>query len=190
MRTAGVTSVSALVNEGGAAKGLDALFTETARVAQTGFTATEFERAKQNLLRSFERAVAEKDKQNSAPLADELVRHFLTNEPIPGIVYEQQLYQRFLPEITLAELNALAKTWVPTTNRVVLVSAPEKAGLALPTQSELATAMNDAANTPMVLPATSPTETPRITGSENSPETASPEKRTPALARAKTGTMT
>ncbi len=149
VRTAEATSISALVKEDGVAKGLEALFAETARVAQFGFTATELERQKQNTLRSLERAVAEKDKQNSGALADEFVRNFTTNEPIPGIVYEQGLSQRFLPEITLGELNALAKTWIPDTNRVVLVSGPDKAGLTLPTEAEMRRAMESAAAKPL-----------------------------------------
>ena len=50
----------------------------------------------------------------------------MQGEPIPGIVYEYGLNQRFLPEITLAEVNALAKEWVPDRNRLVVISAPEK----------------------------------------------------------------
>ena len=49
----------------------------------------------------------------------------MQDEPIPGIVYEYGLNQRFLPEITLAEVNALAKDWMPDRNRVVAISAPE-----------------------------------------------------------------
>ena len=149
VRTAEATSISALVKEDSVQKGLEALFSETARVAQFGFTATELDRQKQNILRSLERAVAEKDKQPSGQLADELVRNFTTDEPIPGIVYEQQLYQRFLPEITLAELNGLAKTWIPDTNRVVVVSAPDKPGLTLPTEAQLSSAMSGAAAKPL-----------------------------------------
>ena len=64
-------------------------------------------------------ATVEKDKSPSGPLADEFIRNFLQDEPIPGIVYEYALNQRFLPEITLAEVNALAKDWAPDRNRVV-----------------------------------------------------------------------
>jgi zinc protease len=149
VRTAEATSLSALVKEDAVAKGIEALFAETARVAQFGFTATELDRQKQNILRSLERAVAEKDKQPSGQLADEYVRNFTTGESIPGIVYEQGLYQRFLPEITLAELNALAKTWMPETNRVVVVSAPDKPGLALPTEAQMTAAMSGAASKPL-----------------------------------------
>ncbi|MBP6715716.1 MAG: insulinase family protein, partial [Acidobacteria bacterium] len=142
VRAKSATTLSALVKEDSIARGLQTLFAETTRVAQFGFTATEFDRQKQNILRSLERAVTEKDKQPSGSLADEYVRNFTDGEPIPGIVYEQGLYQRFLPEITLAELNDVAKTWMPDTNRVVVISAPDKPGLVLPSEAELTAAMN------------------------------------------------
>ena len=56
--------------------GLEALFTEAERVARFGFTAPELDRQKRNMLRGFERAVAEKDNQQSATLADEYIRNF------------------------------------------------------------------------------------------------------------------
>jgi zinc protease len=138
VRSALVTTVAALVPDGGAERGLAALFTETERVVRFGFTATELDREKLDSQRYLDEALLEKDKSPSGPLADELVRHVVQDEPVPGIVYEQAMSQRFLPEITLAEINALARTWIPETNRVVLVSAPERAGLALPTPVGLA----------------------------------------------------
>jgi zinc protease len=144
VRGKGATSISALVKEDGIERGLEALFIETERVARFGFTATELDRQRQNILRSLERAVAEKDKQESGSLADEYVRNFTDREPIPGIVYEQALYQRFLPDVTLAEINALAKNWVPADNRVVMVSGPDKPGLVMPTEAKLAAAIASA----------------------------------------------
>jgi zinc protease len=70
-----------------------------------------------------------------------LVRHVVQDEPVPGIVYEQAMSQRFLPGITLAEVNALAPSWIPESNRVVSVSSPQRAGLALPTPARLAAVM-------------------------------------------------
>ena len=138
MRTREATTLTAVVKEDGIEKGLDALFTETDRVARFGFTATELTRQKQLLQRAFERAVAEKDQQESASFADEFIRNFTTDEPIPGIVYESQLHQRFLPEITLAEINKLARNWASDKNRVVVVNAPDKPGLAVPDATKLA----------------------------------------------------
>ena len=138
VRSAVVTTVAALVPDGGAERGLAALFTEAERVVRFGFTATELDREKLDSQRYLDEALLEKDKSPSGPLADELVRHVVQDEPVPGIVYEQAMSQRFLPEITLAEINALARSWIPESNRVVSVSAPERAGLALPTPARLA----------------------------------------------------
>ncbi len=82
-------------------------------------------------------AVAEKDNEDSAPLADEFIRNFTHGASrFPASSTRHALYQRFLPEITLAEVNALARTWMPDRNRVVVVSAPEKAGVPVPTEPQ------------------------------------------------------
>ncbi len=149
VRTKNARVLSASVKEDGVERGLDAVLTEAERVARFGFTTTELDRARANLSRSLQRAVAEKENQQSATLAAELIRNFLTREPIPGIVYENELYKRFLPQITLAEINSLAKDWTPNRNRVVAASTPEKAGLTVPTEAKLATVMATAADKPL-----------------------------------------
>jgi zinc protease len=138
VRSAVLTTVAALVPDGAAERGLQALFTEAERVVQFGFTQTELDREKLDSQRYLDEALLEKDKTPSGPLADELVRHVVQDEPVPGIVYEQAMSQRFLPEISLAEINALARSWIPDSNLVVSVGAPERAGLALPTATRLA----------------------------------------------------
>jgi zinc protease len=137
VRTAEGSVLSAAVKDNGVDRGLEALFVEADRVAKFGFTATELDRQKTAMARRLERAVIEKDNQESADLAAEYGRNFLEGEPMPGIVYENELYTRFLPEITLDELNALARTWSPDRSRVVMVSAPEKPGVTLPTDAQL-----------------------------------------------------
>jgi zinc protease len=133
-----VSTLSAGVKEDGIERGLDALFTEALRVEKFGFTGTELQRQKTNIMRGIERAVTEKENTPSGSLADEYVRNFTEQEPSPGIEYEAALHARFLPEITLAEVNALAKQWVPDKNRVVLVNAPQKEGLTIPDETKLA----------------------------------------------------
>ena len=48
------------------------------------------------------------------------------------------MHQRFLPQITLDEVNKMAKEWFPDQNRLVIVSAPEKSGLVIPDEQKLA----------------------------------------------------
>ena len=144
VRAAEVTSLVAAVPPGGVERGLTSLFTELNRAARYGFTSTELNREKLNTQRYLQTAVTEKDKSPSGPLADEFVRNFIHNEPIPGIVYEFGLSQRFTPEITLAEVNAVAKEWVPDRNRLVVITAPETDRASLPTDARIAAAIKSA----------------------------------------------
>ena len=144
VRAEEATTLDALVAKGGVERGLAALFAEVDRVARFGFTATELDREKLNLQRGLQRAANEKDKSPSGPLADECVRNFIQAEPIPGIVYEFGLNQRFLPEITLAEVNSLAEDWMPDRNRLVVITAPESDRPSLPSEANLAAVIDTA----------------------------------------------
>ena len=141
VRTMESTTMQALVAEGGAERGVAALVVEAERVTRFGFTATELERQKVSSQRYLQQALAEKDKSPSAPLAEEFIRNFMNDEPLPGIVAEQRMAQQLMPGITLAEVNRLAATWLPDANRVVVVNAPERAGVAAPTPATLASAL-------------------------------------------------
>jgi zinc protease len=138
-------TLSALVKEDGLERGLEGLLVESNRVARFGFTATEFDRQKKDMLRSYERQYAEREKQESMLLASRYVANFTDRQPIPSVGDEYGLCQRFLPEITLEEVNALAKDWMSARNRVVMVSAPQKEGLVLPDAPKLATTIGRAA---------------------------------------------
>ena len=74
----------------------------------------------------------------SSAKAAEYIRNFLMGETLPSAEDEYALHKRFVPEITLAEINKLAREWFPLSsqNRMVIVTAPEKSGLAIPDQAE------------------------------------------------------
>ena len=137
-RTKESTSLNALVKEDGIDRALDALLAEVERVSRFGFTATELDRQKQTTLRSYERIVAEKETRESQSRASEYIRNFLENESLPTADYEFALHQRFLPEMTLAEVNKLPAEWFPDRNRIVIAFGPDKAGLVMPDEAKLA----------------------------------------------------
>jgi zinc protease len=143
VRTKEAATMMALVKEDGVARGLSALVTELTRAARYGFTPGELERQRRDVLRGYESAFAERDKEESADLAAEFIRAFTEQEPTPGMTYEYGLVQRFVPAITLDEVNKVAKEWA-SGSRVVLVNAPKKPGLALPSETQLASAMKAA----------------------------------------------
>lgn len=118
-------------------RGLEAVLMEAARVQRHGFTDTELERAKQNLQRYLEAAYAEREKTESDRYADEYVRAFLEDEPIPGIETELRLTRELLPSIAVAEVNALVRKWMVDRNRVVVVQAPAKETVKIPSDQQI-----------------------------------------------------
>jgi zinc protease len=137
-RTKDDASLEAVVKDGGVEQGLEALIAEAQRVDRFGFTATELDREKQDTLRGYERMVTQKETRTSASHADEYIRNFLTGESLPGADLEYAFHQRFLPQITLEEVNKLSKEWFGVDkNRMVVVTAPDKAGVPVPTSTQL-----------------------------------------------------
>ncbi|MCZ2157530.1 MAG: insulinase family protein [Bryobacterales bacterium] len=139
---AGQTYVaSAVAKEGHELDALASLLTEVARVREHGFTASELERQKAELLRSYERMYEERNNSNSAGFAAELVRNFLEGEPAPGIPAEYELANQLVPGITLEQVDAVANKLIRKEDRVVVVAMPDKPGLKPPTDAELATVL-------------------------------------------------
>ena len=143
-RTKDQAALQALVANDGVTRGLDALVTELQRVTQFGFTASELERAKQTMMANYERVVTESPDRESASRADESTRNFLQGEALPTIWQELAFHRRFVPPITLAEINARAGDWFPERNRIVIVSGPDAAGVTLPTEAQLEAAVKSA----------------------------------------------
>jgi zinc protease len=134
-------SVSARVNDGRIPEGLSAIAEEVARIKQFGFGAAEFDRAQRSTLAQYERMYNERNNGQSGPLAAELLRHYLSQEAVPGIERELPLARELLQGITKEEVAAFAREALPDTNRVVLASAPQKAGLAPVTVTQLSEAL-------------------------------------------------
>jgi zinc protease len=143
-------TLGASVKDGGVERGLEALLTEARRVDQFGFLQSELDRAKQDLLRGYDQAYAERDKTPSASFAGEYIRSYLESEAIPGIAYENMLAQTLVPTITLADVNKLASSWITDKNRVIISQVPVKEGVPVPTESGLLAVFDRAAKAPIV----------------------------------------
>jgi zinc protease len=133
-KTLDIFVFSASVTDGGVEKGLAALLQEVARVRQHGFLDSELGRAKDQLRAQNERAYAERDKSESNGFAAQLVSSFLSGEPDPGLETTYRLTRDLLAGITLAEVGARTQRLTHNDNRVVLVSAPEKPGVGVPSE--------------------------------------------------------
>ena len=142
VRTKGVYVLAAGVKENGLERGLKTLLTEAERIRRFGFTESELERTKADFLRSYEKALAEKDKTQSRRYAQECLRNFLDDEPMPGIEKEFEYVKELLPTIGVAETNDQVNKYIKDNNLVVAVDAPEKEGVHVPTEAELQAILN------------------------------------------------
>lgn len=135
VRTADAFTQGATVTEGGVQKGLAAVLEERLRVERGGFTPTELERAKTDVLRAFEEMNKEYETSSSRPLAAEIVRNFLQQEDMPGPDAELALAKELLPTYTLEEMNGVGKALSRGGSHVVLVAGP--ATMTKPTEAEI-----------------------------------------------------
>jgi zinc protease len=131
----GMFGVSVKAKPGELEKGFKAAWRELERVKQHGFTSTEFERAKTAMLTSYASQVKEKDKVPSENYVKEYMANFLKGEASPGIVYEAEMAKELLGTITLAEVGAILEKELTTTNRDILIEAPEKDKGSLPNEA-------------------------------------------------------
>lgn len=133
----------AIAKENRIPEALKILLQEDNRVLKYGFLQTELDRAKEEILEDYDRAAKEVEKTESARFASQYINNFLRNDPIPGAKRENTYAKKLIEGITLDEINALAKNWVTEDNIVVLVTAPEKEGVNVPSKNEILNIIND-----------------------------------------------
>lgn len=91
---------------------ISASVAELVRIEQYGFTASELLMAKKKLLAAVEKRYKERKTTESGRIISDYVRHFLTEEPIPGIENEFKYNKELLPGISLKEANSEAYKWL------------------------------------------------------------------------------
>jgi len=129
---------------------LASLFTEVLRVERHGVTQTELERARLVIGRAYEQLEAEDATSDSRNFTEELTRNFFEGELMVGRSVEKQLTLKYLPTITLAEMNALAKTFGGADDRVILIAGPDPSkGQALPTRDRVLAIIDEVAKRPI-----------------------------------------
>lgn len=104
------------------------------RACKTGFTDSELVRARDEMLANYEKLYNERNNSKTETLARELIRHFVDNEPTPGIETEYNMVKQFLPMIPVQALNQGAAQLLTPENQVFIVSQPKKEGMAIVTE--------------------------------------------------------
>ena len=138
------TTMAYAKDKDGIDEALSALVAESKRMQQYGFTESEFERAKADLMRRIESQYDERDKQETNRYFYPILNHFLTNEPLMGIENEYMLLSQILPNLPVEAINMYAQELIREDNIVITLTAPEKEDEKLPSKDELLALFNKA----------------------------------------------
>lgn len=130
-------SVAMAKDAAGIDEAITALVKENKRMAQFGFTASEYERAKADFQKQIESMYNERNNTENDKYVNECLENFLSNEPMMGIETEYALYQQVIPSLPLEVINMVAAQIIPENNLVITVTAPQKEGETLPTVEEI-----------------------------------------------------
>lgn len=129
----------AISKEGKVAEAFATLIRENERVKKFGFTDSEVERAKANLLKNYENMYNNRNKELNGRYVQEYVRSFVDDEGIPGIEFEYNFLKQIAPVINAQMINAVLQQMnlINDKNVVITVTGPEKEGLVYPTEADL-----------------------------------------------------
>ena len=161
-RSMDVYSLFVAAKENQIDKSIESVLAENEKVLQFGFTSTELERQKMEVMTMYENGAKEADKVESGTYADEFIRNYLDRESIPGYQKEYEIVKELLPGITLAEINELGKKWVTDSNIIALVTAQEKEGVKVPTELQVAEIIKSARSKKVEAYVDAVTETPLL----------------------------
>ena len=107
------------------------------QVRQQGFSLSELERAKRYRLNHDERKFNERHDRINSKLVSLCVNHFLTGEPLISMEKQWELTQKFNREVMLDEVNKAARELITDQNQVVIMYAPDKEDVHLPTEQQI-----------------------------------------------------
>lgn len=120
---------------------LQSIYREILRAIRDGFTNDEYLAAQYQYLTRLKNAYDNRNNLENKKLAIEYIGNFTDNEPIISIAEKFRLMQRAAKIIPLESVNQLTPMLFTPDNRVIHALIPEKEGVAIPTNEQLAAAI-------------------------------------------------
>lgn len=115
-----------------------------ARACNTGFTFSEYDRVREEILANMEKLYNEREKTENDSYGKEIIRFFIDNEPAPGIEVEYELWKQAFQMIPLEAINEIVKTILTEENMVIVTSEPQKDGVKVVAEDAMVKIITDA----------------------------------------------
>ncbi len=131
---------------------LKAFYTEIERMKRYGVTESELERAKTKLISRAEKAVDAAPSRKNAEFIWPILGHFFQNNYMLDPATELQLIQAVCAQLPAMVFQQAFSAMITDENFVVIYTAPEREGLAHPTEADLLAAVNEVKNGEVAAP--------------------------------------
>lgn len=104
---------------------LKTILTENERIKRYGFSDSELERVKANLLSAMESSYKQRDKFRNESFVSDIKDNFLLGEPIIEYEVYYDYVTKTIPKITVKEIMEYAQPWFTKKNQVAVVTGPD-----------------------------------------------------------------
>ncbi|MBQ0053642.1 MAG: insulinase family protein [Bacteroidales bacterium] len=137
--TLDMLSLSVQTKEDAMVSGFQAALNELERAKRFGFTNAEFERAKSNVLKRYERAAENEAGRENGTIVYDYINAFTKGYAYPSPSKEYEIVKGYFEvgAVTLPAINQLMAQAIDYKDVVILAAAPEKEGIKLPGEDEL-----------------------------------------------------
>ena len=113
------------------------LLTQLEKMRRYGFTNAELDRVKKETISAYEKSYNERNTVRNIAYAQECIRHYLSDQPMPGIAWEFQTIKQILPMLSVDMLNQVAQSLITDENLIISFQAPDDEKSVLPTEAEV-----------------------------------------------------
>ncbi len=126
-----------LFKEGNADKALTAFMVEIEKMKKFGFNDGEVQRAAENIINYYEKAVEAAPTRKNGDFVQPLLKNFYENRPYLDPALALQLAQGICSQLNAQVLNQVAAQLIADENLVVIYNGPSKEGSVIPTEEEI-----------------------------------------------------
>ncbi len=140
--TCDVVYTDVAFKEGEALSALQAFYTEIEKMKRFGFTDSEIQRAKDEIISRYEKAAEGADSRKNPEFVQPLIQNFFNNEPYMEPAVAAQLVKQLMQMLPAQVFNQTVAQAITDENMVVIYNGPQKEGLENPTEAQLLEVIN------------------------------------------------
>lgn len=123
--------------EGNALEAFEAFMTEMEKMKRYGFNDSEIQRAKDNIISHYQKAVEASSTRTNNMLVNPLLDHFFDNESYLEPAVALQLAEMICAQLNAQPINQFSSGLITDNNMIVMYNGPEKEGLVSPSEEQI-----------------------------------------------------